>query len=72
MFARSIGSSVGVAVLGAAFNANGGRTLHGPALMPAIRWVLVGTSIAALLAVVFAVMMPNDRPAARAADEVNS
>ncbi|MCL1869240.1 MAG: MFS transporter [Promicromonosporaceae bacterium] len=68
MFARSIGSAVGVAVLGAIVNAN--TTLgpdgapHGPGIMPAMRYVFIALAIVAVALLGATAAMPKDRQAA--------
>lgn len=60
VFARSIGSAVGVAVFGAIVNARTGRSAHPApaALASAVHWVLIGVAIMALIMVLASTMMP--------------
>ncbi|WP_130416735.1 MFS transporter [Xylanimonas ulmi] len=68
MFARSIGSALGVAVLGAVVNAH--TTLgpdgapHGPGIMNAMRLVFGAIAVAAALLLASSALMPHDRQAA--------
>ncbi|WP_425956710.1 MFS transporter [Xylanimonas sp. McL0601] len=68
MFARAIGSAVGVAVLGAVVNAN--TTLgpdgapHGPGVMTAMRLVFVALAIVSVALLAAVTTMPEDRRAA--------
>lgn len=70
MFARSMGSAVGVAVMGAIVNAAlrgvDGDT-HPAALQVAVRDALVAVLVVAVLMIVAAVAMPRDRPTTDAA-----
>lgn len=65
MFARSIGSAVGVAVLGAIVNAH--TTLgadgapHGPGVMTGMRWVFAVLAVVAVALLAAATAMPKDR-----------
>lgn len=61
MFARSIGSAVGVAVFGALVNARVGSTEHPApeALAPAIHVVFVGVAVMAAVMVAASAMMPR-------------
>ncbi|MFE6235824.1 MDR family MFS transporter [Cellulosimicrobium sp. NPDC057862] len=69
MFARSLGSAVGVAVCGAIVNARttlgADGTPEGPGLMAAIHVVFVLLAASAAVLVVLAALMPPDRQAAR-------
>lgn len=69
MFARSLGSAVGVAVCGAIVNASTtlgpDGTPEGPGLMAAIHVVFVLLTVSAAVLVVLAALMPADRQAAR-------
>jgi EmrB/QacA subfamily drug resistance transporter len=69
MFARSIGSAVGVAVCGAIVNASTtlgpDGTPSGPGLMTAIHVVFTVLTVSAAALVVLASLMPADRQAAR-------
>ncbi|MBD8077491.1 MFS transporter [Cellulosimicrobium arenosum] len=69
MFARSLGSAVGVAVCGAVVNARTvvgtDGTPSGPGLMSAIHLVLGLLAVCAAAIVVLAALMPTDRTAAR-------
>ena len=73
MFARSIGSAVGVAILGAIVNAH--TTLgpdgapHGPGVMTAMRMVFVALAIVAAVLFAATTTMPEDRQAAVARRE---
>ncbi len=63
MFARSIGSAVGVAIFGALVNSRVGGVDH-PApedLAPAVHLVFIGVAAAAVVMVVAAAMMPRGK-----------
>jgi EmrB/QacA subfamily drug resistance transporter len=70
MFARSIGSAVGVAALGAVVNAR--TTLgadgvpHGPGVLTAMRWVFAALAVIAVALAVMTTTMPRDRAQAAA------
>jgi EmrB/QacA subfamily drug resistance transporter len=68
MFARSIGSALGIAVLGAIVNANTtlgpDGTPHGPGILPAMHLVFVALAIVAVVMLAAATGMPKDRQAA--------
>jgi len=63
MFARSIGSAVGVAVFGALVNSRVGHAAHPApaALSSAVHWVFVGVAAMALIMAVAATGMPKGR-----------
>ncbi|QAY64786.1 MFS transporter [Xylanimonas allomyrinae] len=65
MFARSIGSALGVAVLGAIVNANTtlgpDGTPHGPGILPAMHLVFGALAVVAVLLFVSTTLMPPDR-----------
>jgi EmrB/QacA subfamily drug resistance transporter len=65
MFARSIGSAVGVAVLGAIVNAHAtigaDGAPHGPGVMTGMRWVFGGLAVVAVALFAAAATMPKDR-----------
>jgi EmrB/QacA subfamily drug resistance transporter len=68
MFARSVGSAIGIAVFGAIVNASvsgEGPADHLPAgvLAPAIHAVYLGTGIVALVAIAAVMLMPGGTPA---------
>jgi EmrB/QacA subfamily drug resistance transporter len=70
LFARSIGSAVGVAVFGAIVNAttgSGGGTPSAAALEPALHLVFLGMTAVALALVVAVAFMPGHRVPAQAA-----
>ncbi|MBU3067337.1 hypothetical protein KO481_38180 [Nocardia sp. NEAU-G5] len=60
MFARNIGSAVGVAVFGAIVNARTEHSAHPApnALASAVHWVFIVTAIMALIMVLASAMMP--------------
>ncbi|MGF6888756.1 EmrB/QacA subfamily drug resistance transporter [Nocardia sp. GAS34] len=63
MFARSIGSAVGVAIFGALVNARVGHAAHPApaALASAVHWVFLGVAAMALVMAIAAVGMPKGR-----------
>jgi EmrB/QacA subfamily drug resistance transporter len=63
MFARSIGSAVGVAIFGALVNARVGHAAHPApaALASAVYWVFLGVAAMALVMAIAAVGMPRGR-----------
>ncbi len=71
MFARSIGSAVGVAVFGALVNARVGHGDHPApaALSSAVHWVFIGVAAMALVMTIAAAGMPKGRVSASVAPE---
>ncbi|MQY19737.1 MDR family MFS transporter [Nocardia macrotermitis] len=64
MFARSIGSAVGVAIFGALVNARVGHGNHPTpaALTAAVHWVFLGVTAMAVVMLIAAAGMPKGRP----------
>jgi EmrB/QacA subfamily drug resistance transporter len=69
MFARSVGSAVGVAVFGAIANASLSEVPEAGAVATATHGVFIATASAAVLMLFAVLLMPTDRPARRSPQE---